>query len=191
MIELLLLFCPIKPILTHPPVVLPLDLTDLNGLPDKVAEIEKIFGHIDILINNGGVSVRADILSTAMDVDIKVMLVNYFGSVALTKGRTKKKEPSFVQFVSFMHFVFAAALPTMIKRKEGRIVCVSSVQGKFSLPHRSAYSASKHAMQAFCDSLRAEVAEHNVKVLCVSPGYINTALSLNALTGTGRSYGSK
>lgn len=86
---------------------------------------------------------------------------------------------------------FPATLPTMLKRKEGRIVCVSSVQGKFSLPHRSAYSASKHAMQAFCDSLRAEVAEHNVKVLCVSPGYINTSLSLNALTGSGRNYGSK
>lgn len=66
--------------------MLPLDLTDLNGMPHKVSEIEKIFGHIDILINNGGVSVRSDVLSTAMDVDIKVMLVNYFGSVALTKG---------------------------------------------------------------------------------------------------------
>lgn len=91
-------------------------------------------------------------------------------------------------------FVFkiwlAAVLPTMIKRKQGRIVCVSSVQGKFSLPHRSAYAASKHALNAFCDSLRAEVAEHNVSVLCVSPGYINTALSLNALTSSGRSYGS-
>lgn len=79
----------------------------------------------------------------------------------------------------------------MIKRKEGRIVCVSSIQGKFSLPHRSAYSASKHALQAFCDSLRAEVAEHNISVLCVSPGYINTALSLNALTASGRAYGGK
>lgn len=76
-----------QPIPTHPPVVLPLDLTDLNGMPAKVNEIEKIFGHIDILINNGGVSVRSDVLSTAMDVDIKVMLVNYFGSVALTKGK--------------------------------------------------------------------------------------------------------
>lgn len=70
-------------------------------------------------------------------------------------------------------------------------MCVSSIQGKFSLPHRSAYSASKHALQAFCDSLRAEVAEHNISVLCVSPGYINTALSLNALTASGRAYGSK
>lgn len=66
--------------------MLPLDLTDLNSMPEKVSEIEKIFGHIDILINNGGVSVRSDVLSTAIDVDIKVMLVNYFGSVALTKG---------------------------------------------------------------------------------------------------------
>lgn len=79
----------------------------------------------------------------------------------------------------------------MIERKTGQIICVSSIQGKFSLPYRSAYAASKHALQAFCDSLRAEVAEHNVKVLCVSPGYINTALSLNALTSSGRAYGSK
>lgn len=71
---------------THPPVVVPLDLSDLNSLPDKVAKILKIFGHIDILVNNGGVSVRADVISTSVDVDIKVMAVNYFGSVAMTKG---------------------------------------------------------------------------------------------------------
>lgn len=87
--------------------------------------------------------------------------------------------------------LISAVLPTMITRKKGKIVCVSSVQGKFAIPHRSAYSASKHAMQAFCDSLRSEVAEHNIQVLAVSPGYINTALSLNALTGSGRAYGSK
>lgn len=59
----------------------------------------------------------------------------------------------------------------MIKQRSGRIVCVSSVQGKFSLPHRSAYAASKHALQAFCDSLRAEVAVYNIQVLVCSPGY--------------------
>lgn len=154
-------------VVTHSPVVVPLDLSDINALPNKVNEILQIHGQIDILINNGGISVRSDCLSTALDVDIKVMLVNYFGSVALSK----------------------ACLPSMIKRKQGRIVCVSSVQGKFSIPHRSAYGASKHALQAFCDSLRAEMAEHNVRVTLVSPGYINTALSLNALTGTGSQYG--
>lgn len=154
-------------VVTHSPVIIPLDLSDINSLPDKVKEILEIHGQIDVLINNGGVSVRSDCLSTAIDVDIKVMLVNYFGTVALSK----------------------ACLPSMIKRKEGRIVCISSVQGKFSIPHRSAYGASKHALQAFCDSLRAEMAEHNVKVTLISPGYINTALSMNAFTGTGDKYG--
>lgn len=154
---------------THPPVVVQLDISDLKSLPEKIAYIEGTFGHIDVLINNAGISVRADVVSMAVDLDVQVMLVNYFGAVALTK----------------------AVLPKMIERKQGRIVCVSSIQGKFSLPHRSAYSASKHALQAFCDSLRAEVAEHNIQVLCVSPGYINTALSLNALTASGRAYGSK
>lgn len=154
---------------THSPVVISIDLSDINSLSAKVQEILEIHGQIDIIINNAGISVRSGCLSTAMDVDIKVMLVNYFGTVALSK----------------------ACLPSMMKRKEGRIVCVSSVQGKFSIPHRSAYGASKHALQAFCDSLRAEMADHNVKVTLVSPGYIRTALSYNALTGSGSQYGSK
>ena len=68
---------------------------------------------------------RADAIDTSIDVDIKIMLVNYFGTVALTK----------------------AVLPSMIKRKEGRIVCVGSAQGKFAIPQRSSYGASKHALQ--------------------------------------------
>lgn len=77
----------------------------------------------------------------------------------------------------------------MLKRGSGHIVAISSVQGKLALPHRSAYSASKHALQAFCDSLRAEVASKGIKVTCISPGYIHTKLSLNALTGDGNKYG--
>lgn len=154
-------------VVTHSPVVIPIDLSDINSLPAKVKEILEIHGQIDIIINNAGISVRSDCLSTSLDVDIKVMLVNYFGTIALSK----------------------AALPSMIQRREGRIVCVSSVQGKFSIPHRSAYGASKHALQAFVDSLRAEVDQHNVKVTMISPGYIRTALSYNALTGSGNQYG--
>jgi len=54
---------------------------------------------------------------------------------------------------------------------------------------RSAYTASKHALQAFFDTLRAEISHHKVKVTVVSPGYIQTNLSLNALTGSGSKYG--
>jgi len=151
----------------HPPIVLPLDLTDLNALPDKVQQVLDIHGRIDILCNNGGVSVRSNAIDTKIDVDIKIMHVNYFGTVALTK----------------------AVLPSMIERKEGTILCIGSVQGKFGIPQRSAYAASKHALQAFCDSLRAEMCENNIKVTLISPGYINTSLSLNALTGSGNTYG--
>lgn len=96
-----------------------------------------------------------------------VCQVNYFGAIALTK----------------------AALPSMVARRSGRIVFIGSVQGKVALPQRSAYGASKHALGAFADSLRAEVHADDIRVLLVSAGYINTSLSLNALTGSGERYG--
>lgn len=77
----------------------------------------------------------------------------------------------------------------MVKRKEGHIVNISSVQGLIALPERSAYSASKHALHAFSDSLRAEMDEHNIQVTVVSPGYVKTQLSVNAITGSGKAYG--
>lgn len=77
----------------------------------------------------------------------------------------------------------------MTKRNSGHVVFVSSIQGLIAIPERSAYSASKHALQAFADSLRAEVACHNVLVTVVSPGYIKTQLSVNALTGSGNAHG--
>lgn len=63
-----------------------MDVAELDTIPDKVNQIENIFGHIDILINNAGISIRADVASMAVDVDQRVMLVNYFGSIAMTKG---------------------------------------------------------------------------------------------------------
>ncbi|XP_023025738.1 dehydrogenase/reductase SDR family protein 7-like [Leptinotarsa decemlineata] len=152
---------------THPPIIIPLDLSDVDSLTDNVKKILSITKKIDILVNNGGISHRGRALTTDPDVDMKIMQVNYFGSVALTK----------------------AVLPGMIARKSGHIVVVSSIQGLVALPDRSAYSASKHALQAFSDSLRAEIAADNVSVTVASPGYVKTQLSMNALTGSGSSYG--
>lgn len=90
--------------------------------------------------------------------------------------------------IIYLSFILAV-LPSMIKRQQGHIVFVSSVQGLVALPERSAYSASKHALQAFSDSLRAEIASDNILVTVVSPGYIRTKLSVNALTGSGETYG--
>lgn len=66
--------------------MLALDLAELNSIPEFVTRVLAVYNQVDILINNGGISVRADVASTAVDVDLKVMVVNYFGSVALTKG---------------------------------------------------------------------------------------------------------
>lgn len=72
---------------TYPPVIVPLDLSDLEAIPNHVEKILGITGRIDILINNGGVSQRGAAFSTSFDVDLRIMYINYFGAVALTKGK--------------------------------------------------------------------------------------------------------
>lgn len=68
-----------------------MDLSDLNTLPGRVRQALEIFGHIDILVNNGGVSSRGDILSTDAEVFKRIMVVNYFGTMVLTKGQFLKE----------------------------------------------------------------------------------------------------
>ncbi|KAL6052340.1 hypothetical protein STEG23_014453 [Scotinomys teguina] len=152
---------------THKPYMVTFDLADPGTIAAGAAEILQCFGYVDILINNAGVSYRGAISDTVVDVDRRVMEVNYFGPVALTK----------------------ALLPSMVKRKRGHIVAISSVQGKISIPFRSAYAASKHATQAFFDCLRAEMEQDNIEVTVISPGYIYTNLSVNAVTADGSRYG--
>ncbi|XP_028669820.1 dehydrogenase/reductase SDR family member 7B isoform X2 [Erpetoichthys calabaricus] len=151
----------------HAPSIVTFDLSDMEMVASGAEEILKCYGHVDILLNNAGISYRGAILETSVQVDQEVMNVNYFGPVALTK----------------------ALLPAMVQRKSGHIVVVSSVQGRIAIPFRSAYAASKHATQAFFDCLRAEVAQFGLEVSVISPGYIRTNLSLNAVTGDGSKYG--
>lgn len=72
---------------THHPIIMPLDLSDINSFSNIVRDILELTGKIDILVNNGGISHRGTVLDTKPDVDIKIMLVNYFGAAALTKGK--------------------------------------------------------------------------------------------------------
>ncbi|KAI1884811.1 hypothetical protein AGOR_G00230350 [Albula goreensis] len=111
----------------HTASIVTFDLSDTEAVASAAEEILKCHGHVDILINNAGVSYRGTILSTHVDVHKQVMGINYFGPVALTQ----------------------AILPSMVQRKSGHVAVISSVQGKISIPFRSAYSASKHATQAY------------------------------------------
>ncbi|XP_041673141.1 dehydrogenase/reductase SDR family member 7B [Cheilinus undulatus] len=152
---------------THTPCTVAFDLADSDSVGGAAEEILKCYGHVDVLINNAGISYRGNILDTNLSVQRDVMETNYFGPIALTQ----------------------ALLPSMVQRRSGHVVVISSVQGKISIPYRSAYAASKHATQAYFDCLRAEMDRYGIQVTIVSPGYIRTNLSVNAVTGDGSKYG--
>lgn len=148
-------------------LVLPLDLAAPDTFAAAVAAVQAHFGRLDVLINNGGISQRSLALETSLEVDRRLMEVDYFGPVALTK----------------------AVLPGMLAQGNGRVVVISSLVGKFGTPYRSAYSAAKHALHGFFDSLRAELHGSGVGVSIICPGFIRTGVSVNALTGDGRALG--
>ena len=144
-------------------IVQPLDLENHNSIDSIAQSVISKIDKIDILINNGGVSQRSLVKDTPLDVDKKIMNVNYFGTIALTKS----------------------VLPNMLKNKTGHIVVISSVTGKIGVPLRSAYAASKHALHGFFDTLRAETHNENILVSIICPGFIRTNVSINALTANG------
>ncbi|XP_054891280.1 dehydrogenase/reductase SDR family member 7B [Poeciliopsis prolifica] len=152
---------------TFAPCSVVFDMAKADSVGKAAEEILKCYGHVDVLINNAGISYRGSILDTHMSVHRDVMETNYFGPISLTQ----------------------ALLPAMVQRRSGHIVVISSVQGKISIPHRSAYAASKHATQAYFDCLRAEMGHLGIPVTVISPGYIRTNLSVNAVTGDGSKYG--
>lgn len=144
-------------------VVLPLDLSEHSALPEKVKQVLDRFGKVDLLLNNGGISQRALTKETSLEVDKRLMNINYFGTIALTK----------------------ALLPSMLVHDLGQIVTITSLTGKFGVPYRSAYAASKHALHGFFDTLRLELSETNIKITLLCPGFIQTDLAESALKGDG------
>jgi dehydrogenase/reductase SDR family protein 7B len=149
--------------------ILPLDLSDIPSLDEKTVEAISGFGHIDIMIHNGGISQRSLIVDTNLEVHRSVMELDYFSYVSITK----------------------ALLPHFIQRKSGHFVVTSSVMGKIGTPMRSAYAAAKHALHGFFDCLRAEVSVYNIKVTILTPGYISTNISRYALTKDGSKLGTQ
>lgn len=145
--------------------ILPVDLSEPSTLPISAEAAIQIFGHIDMVINNAGISQRSLAKETGLEVDRRIMEVDYFGTIALTKS----------------------LLPHFLKRESGHFVTVSSVMGKIGTPYRSGYAAAKHALHGFFDSLRAEVWKENKNILVtlICPGWVRTNITMHALTGSG------
>ena len=147
--------------------LLPFDLIDFQMIPTLVEKAIAIFGRIDVLINNGGISQRSMISETSFEVYKTLMEVDYLGPVALSR----------------------ALLPHFIKQQKGHYVVVSSVMGKFGSPYRSGYCGAKHALHGFFDVLRMEHSKDNIFVSMICPGFIQTNITINAITGDGSALG--
>lgn len=147
--------------------ILPLDLEQPDTLPAKAAEAESLFGPIDMLINNAGLAVRDYILNTTFDIDEKLMKINYFGPMIITK----------------------AVLKRMVERGQGQIVAVSSLSAKYGVPRTAAYAASKHALQGFFECLRTEITIPGISFTIIIPGIIKTDITAHALMGDGSRHG--
>ncbi|MEL6916414.1 MAG: SDR family oxidoreductase [Bacteroidota bacterium] len=142
---------------------LPLDLSNFDAMSAKVKEAWSIYGKIDILINNAGISQRSLILDTDFGVYKKLIDINYLGTVALTK----------------------ALLPYFIHHKKGHFVTVTSLMGKFGSPYRSGYCGAKHALHGFFDVLRMEHEKDGIDISLICPGFVQTNVAKNALTADG------
>ncbi len=147
-------------------IIFPLDLSLIENQKSKIEDLISDLDSIDLLFNNGGISQRAEGVEAQMEVDRKIMEVNFFGTIALTKLVLKK----------------------MVKQKSGNIAVTSSLVGKFGFPLRTAYAASKHALHGYYESLQFEHLKDSIFVTMICPGRIKTDISKNALTKDGKKW---
>lgn len=144
-------------------MILPFEATDYDAIPALVEQAWAWAGRIDGLVNNAGISQRSLAVETDFSVYQKIIAVDLLAPIALTQ----------------------ALLPRMIAAGGGQIIAISSVAGIVGVPLRSAYSAAKHGLIGYHDSVRAENEHLGLKVLVVAPGSVATGVSRNALNADG------
>jgi len=148
-------------------LVLPLDVADAAALPGKVALVTERMGRIDLLVCNAGISQRSRFAETTLDVFRTIIEVNVMGPAA------------------HIH----AVLPVLRAQGSGHVVVTSSVAGKFGIPNRSAYCASKHAVHGLCDALRAEHAAENIHFSTLIIAAVKSSVNANAFRADGSKVG--
>ena len=147
--------------------VIAFDITDAEQVKEAYRAAIAEGGKIDWLINNAGVSQRSLIMETNEDVERQIMELDYFAQTRLTR----------------------LVLPDMIAQGGGKVVMISSVAGLLGTQYRGAYGAAKAAIHMWANSLRAELHDQGIDVATIFPGFIQTNVSINALTGDGSAQG--
>jgi len=146
--------------------ILACDMEQLGELPSIANQSWEIFGGIDFVFMNAGFAVRDLVINTSLELFQKEMDINFFSTVMISK----------------------TLLPLMLQMKPGHFVVTSSLSGRYGVPKLSAYSASKHALHGYFESLRAEHEKDGVKVTIITAGFVNTGITLHALRGNGEPF---
>lgn len=147
--------------------IVPFDVSDAKAAKAAYESAINKAGKIDWLINNAGISQRSLIMETSEEVERQIMEVDYFAQTRLTR----------------------LVLPDMLAQGGGKIIMISSIAGLVGTQYRGAYSAAKAAIHLWANSLRAELYDQGIEVATIFPGFIQTNVSINALTGDGSAQG--
>ena len=147
--------------------IVPFDICDQTQREAAASRVLGKYGRLDVLVNNAGIGQRSPAKDTLLDVERRIMEVDFFAPVALTK----------------------LVLPRMIEQQGGHLVVTSSVAGKHAVPHHSAYCAAKHALHGYFDTLRVEHLADNIDVTLLVIAGVRSNVFQHALTGDGSEYG--
>lgn len=190
-------------------VVLPYDLTDFAGLPALVEKARKALGPVNMLVNNAGIYKTDEVFRTGMmekqpisegsgtkafgsDVDAPATQEEQESSAAMRLKVAFKTDDPAVTWRKTLDVnltapfeLIRAVVPSMIEKRWGRIINVSSVSGLKAEVYGTSYSASKFGLIGLTQALALELARHNITVNAVCPGWVNTQMAVEQITDPG------
>ncbi len=139
-------------------VPLKLDVTKLSRIPDHIKMVVTKYGRVDVLVNNAGINLKKDFLEVTDEEFQKIIQTNLTGVFTMSREVSK----------------------VMSKQKSGSIINISSMAAHYGLPKVVAYAASKSAVEGMTRIMAVELAPYNIRVNCIAPGFIKTAMVAKA-----------
>ena len=137
----------------------PFDVTDIDRLPELVEWIKNTVGEVDVLVNNAGINMKKDVLHVTNKDFQGIIQTNQTAVFALTRE----------------------ILRSMIARRSGSVIMMSSMASLYGIPKVISYTASKSAVEGMTRALAVECAPFGIRVNCIAPGFIKTKMSAEAL----------
>ncbi|HUB61716.1 MAG TPA: SDR family oxidoreductase [Puia sp.] len=137
------------------------DLNDLPSLPGLVRQIVSRFGQIDVLVNNAGINMKKEFMEVTDEEFDNILHTNVKAVFALSREVVK----------------------TMLPRRKGNIINISSMASHYGIPKVIAYTASKAAIEGMTRAMAVELSPEGILVNCIAPGFIATEMSAKALNG--------